>query len=213
LASTRPVFGPRNRTTCLLNSGPKSPDFKVTHYHHFGIDLAGLEIVDMAPPEGAAALSQGAVDFACGYGGGLSRMLEYGNVLLTGAEKEELGILVFDVIVTPAGFTAENPDLVAQFLAVGQAANDRWNSSPGNDEMLVNIADRAGMDLEAARSAISTMTFPSAEAVLGETWMGGGMAEFMLGVANVFVDAGSIDSALGNYEDRVNPEPLSTATN
>jgi len=64
----------------------------------------------------AAALSQGSVDFACGYGGGLTRMLEYGNVLLTGAEKEELGILVFDVTSAPAEFVAENSDLVAKFL-------------------------------------------------------------------------------------------------
>lgn len=180
---------------------------------HFGVDLASLDIVDMAPPEGAAALSQGAVDFACGYGGGLTRMLEYGNVLLTGDEKTELGILVFDVISAPAEFVAENPDLVAQFVAVGQAANERWNSGEGGDEMLAVIAERAGMDLEGARAAISTMGFPDAETVLGETWMGGGMSEFMLGVANVFVEAGSIDSALSSYEDAVNPGPLSAAAN
>lgn len=179
---------------------------------HFGIDLAGLEIVDMAPPEGAAALSQGAVDFACGYGGGLSRMLEYGNVLLTGEEKTELGILVFDVISAPAEFVAENPDLVAQFLAVGQAANDRWNADP-SDEMLANIADAAGMDMEAARSAIGTMGFPSADEVLGPIWMDGGMATFMGGVANVFVEAGSIDAALDDYTDRVNAGPLTDAVN
>lgn len=179
---------------------------------HFGIDLASLEIVDMAPPEGAAALSQSAVDFACGYGGGLSTMLEYGNVLLTGAEKEELGILVFDVISAPAEFVAENPDLVAQFLAVGQAANDAWNSNP-NDEMLALMAQQAGMDLEGARGAIASMSFPSAETVLGDVWMGGGMATFMEGVANVFVEAGSIGSALDSYEDRVNAGPLTDATN
>ncbi len=71
---------------------------------HFGIPLSSLTIVNMPPPEGAAALAQGAVDFACGYGGGLTRMKEHGNVLLTGAEKEALGILVFDVTSTPASF-------------------------------------------------------------------------------------------------------------
>ncbi|MBY4893820.1 ABC transporter substrate-binding protein [Rhodobacteraceae bacterium N5(2021)] len=179
---------------------------------HFGVDLASLEIVDMAPPEGAAALSQGAVDFACGYGGGYTRMLEYGNILLTGAEKEEVGILVFDVISAPAEFVAENPDLVASFLAVTQAANDRWNEAP-NDEMLANIAQQAGMDLEAARAAIATMAFPSGETVLGPIWMDGGMATFMAGVAGVFVEAGSIDGALDDYTDRVNPGPLSEAIN
>ncbi|OAN76598.1 taurine ABC transporter substrate-binding protein [Jannaschia sp. EhC01] len=179
---------------------------------HFGVDLASLEIVDMAPPEGAAALSQGAVDFACGYGGGYTRMLEYGNILLTGAEKEEVGILVFDVISAPAEFVAENPDLVASFLAVTQAANDRWNAGE-TEAMLPNIAQQAGMDLEAARASIGTMAFPSGETVLGPIWMDGGMATFMAGVAGVFVEAGSIDGALDDYTDRVNPGPLSEAVN
>ena len=81
--------------------------------NHFGIDLASLDVVNMAPPEGAAALAQRAVDFACGYGGGLGRMREHGNVLLTGTEKEELGILVFDVTSSPADFVAENPEVVS----------------------------------------------------------------------------------------------------
>ena len=51
----------------------------------------------MAPADGAAAFAQGELDMACGWGGALRRMKEHGNVLLTGAEKEALGILVFDV--------------------------------------------------------------------------------------------------------------------
>ena len=94
--------------------------------NHFGVDLASLEIVDMAPPDGAAAIAQGAVDMACGWGGALRRMTEHGNVLLTGAEKEDLGILVFDVTSGPAAWVAENSDLVAKFLAVTAEANAMW---------------------------------------------------------------------------------------
>src|SRR5690606_28137416 len=71
---------------------------------HFGVDLASLEIVDMAPPDGSAAFAQKSVDLFCGWGGSLRRAKETGNVLLTGAEKEELGILVFDVTSAPASF-------------------------------------------------------------------------------------------------------------
>ncbi|MDW3223229.1 MAG: ABC transporter substrate-binding protein [Paracoccaceae bacterium] len=177
---------------------------------HFGIPLDSLQVVDMAPPEGAAALSQGAVDFACGYGGGLGRMKEYGNVLLTGDEKEELGILVFDVTSAPASFIAENGDTVSKFLAVTAAANEEWNTNP-TDEMLTVIAEQAGMDLDAAKSAISTMKFPGVEDQLSETWLGGNAATFMKGVADVFVEAGSIDSALDSYEDAVNTAPLTAA--
>lgn len=177
---------------------------------HFGIDLSSLQIVDMAPPEGAAALGQGAVDFACGYGGGLTRMREYGNSLLTGEEKEELGILVFDVTTAPASFIAENGDLVAQFLAVTAAANEDWNTNQSED-MLALIAEGSGMDLEAARTSISTMKFPSVEEQLSERWLGGNAANFMKGVADVFVEAGSIDSALESYVDAVNIGPLQAA--
>ena len=175
--------------------------------NHFGIDLASLDVVNMPPPEGAAALAQKSVDFACGYGGGLTRMKEHGNVLLTGAEKEELGILVFDVTSAPAAFIAENPDLVSKFLGVTAAANDKWNAG-GDDAMLAVIAKESGMDLDAARSAIGTMRFPSAKEQLSDKWFGGNVQTFMKGVADVFVEAGSIDSALDTYENAVNAAPL-----
>jgi len=178
---------------------------------HFGIPLSSLTVVNMPPPEGAAALAQGAVDFACGYGGGLARMKDHGNVLLTGAEKEALGILVFDVTSTPASFAAENEELLAKFLGVTAAANDKWNASK-SDAMLKVIARESGMDLAGAKAAISTMKFPSAKEQLSKTWLGGNAQAFMKGVADVFVEAGSIDSALPSYENSVNTAPLAAAT-
>ncbi|MGF1527369.1 MAG: ABC transporter substrate-binding protein [Candidatus Competibacterales bacterium] len=177
--------------------------------NHFGIDLASLEVVNMAPPEGAAALAQKAVDFACGYGGGLTRMKEHGNVLLTGDEKEALGILVFDVTSAPADFIAENEELLADFLRITAEANAQWNAS--DEAMLAAIAQESGMDLAAAQAAIATMTFPSAEEQLSEKWLGGNAQTFMKGVADVFVEAGSIDGALETYENAVNAAPLTAA--
>ncbi|MGJ8616034.1 MAG: taurine ABC transporter substrate-binding protein [Sulfitobacter sp.] len=177
---------------------------------HFGVSLDSLEIVDMAPPEGAAALSQGAVDFACGWGGGLSRMKEYGNILLTGAEKQELGILVFDVTSAPASYIAESGDVVAKFVKVTADANAEWASGQ-SEEMLAVIAEQSGMDLEAARASISGFVFPTIEEQLSESWLGGNAATFMKGVADVFVEAGSIDSALDSYVDTVNTGPLTAA--
>ncbi|MDK3074064.1 ABC transporter substrate-binding protein [Sedimentitalea sp. JM2-8] len=176
--------------------------------NHFGVDISTMEVVDMAPSEGAAALSQKSVDMACGYAGGLLRMKEHGNVLLTGAEKEELGLLVFDVTSAPAGFVAENADLVAKFLKVTADANAMWNSGEHTDEMLSVIAKDAGMDEEAAASSLATFVFPSVEEQLSEKWLGGAAQKFMKGVADVFVQAGSIDSALDSYENAVNTGPL-----
>ena len=177
---------------------------------HFGVPLDSLQIVDMAPPEGAAALSQGAVDFACGWGGSLQRMKEYGNILLTGTEKQELGILVFDVTSAPASYVAENGDTVAKFLKVTADANADWNANK-SEEMLAVIAEQSGMDLEAARGSITTFEFPSIEEQLSGAWLGSSAASFMKGVADVFVESGSIDSALDSYEDAINIGPLQAA--
>lgn len=180
--------------------------------NHFGVSLDSLEIVDMAPAESAAALAQGSIDMACGWGGALRRMKEHGNVLLTGAEKEELGILVFDATSAPADFVAEESELVSKFLAVTAKANAMWNSGENSAEMLPVIAKDAGMDVGDAEATLATFVFPSAEEQLGEKWMGGGLADFMKGVADVFVAAGSIDSALDSYDGVVNAGPLTAAS-
>ena len=179
---------------------------------HFGVDISTMEIVDMAPPDGAAAFAQDNLDMVCGWGGSLRRMKEHGNVLLTGAEKTELGILVFDVTSAPASFVAENPDLVAKFLKVTADANTRWNDGSGVEEMLPIIAKDAGMDVDATKSTMDTFVFPDVSTQLSSGWLGGNAQTFMKGVADVFVGAGSIDSALDTYEGAVNTGPLEAAS-
>ncbi|MGJ8546366.1 MAG: taurine ABC transporter substrate-binding protein [Sulfitobacter sp.] len=178
---------------------------------HFGVDVSSMSVVDMAPAEGAAALSQGAVDMACGWGGALRRMKESGNVLLTGAEKEELGILVFDVTSAPASYVSENGEELAKFLKVTADANAMWNSGEHTDEMLPVIAKDAGMDADATAETLAGFEFPSIEDQLGDKWLGGGIQEYMDGVAQVFVDAGSIDSKLDSYQGTVVLTPLEAA--
>jgi len=175
---------------------------------HFGVALDSLEIVDMAPAEGEAALSQGAVDMACGWGGALRRMLESGNVLLTGAEKTELGILVFDATTAPTSYVAQNGDMVAKFLAVTAEANAMWADEANHAKMLPVIAKDAGMSDEDAAATLNTFVFPTVEEQLSPAWLGGNAAAFMKGVADVFVASGSIDAAKASYEDNVNAGPL-----
>ncbi len=183
----------------------------LSQMNHFGVDVASLEVVDMAPAEGAAALAQGSVDMTCGWGGALRRMLEHGNILLTGAEKEELGILVFDVTSAPANFVAEESELLSKFLAVTAQANAAWNDGSKTAEMLPVIAKDAGMDEAATKATMATFVFPSAKDQLGDKWLGGGAQTFMKGVADIFVGAGSIDAALDSYDAAVNTGPLTAA--
>lgn len=175
---------------------------------HFDVDISTMEIVDMAPADGAAAFAQGSLDMVCGWGGALRRMLEHGNVLLTGAEKEELGILVFDGISVPADFAAEESEMLTKFLKVTAEANAMWNSGENKAEMIEVIAKDAGMDVDATEATLATFTFPNVEEKLSDKWMGGNVQTFMLGVADVFQGAGSIPQALDSYVDTVDSSYL-----
>lgn len=175
---------------------------------HFGVDVGGLTVVDMAPAEGQAALAQGAVDMACGWGGALKRMKESGNVLLSGAEKMELGILVFDATTAPTAYVAENADMVAKFLKVTADANAMWADEANQAKMLPVIAKDAGMSEEDAMGSLATFEFPDVDGQLSEAWLGGTAQTFMKGVADVFVAAKSIDAAKESYADNVNTGPL-----
>ena len=183
----------------------------LSQMNHFGVDVSSMDVVDMDPPDGAAAIAQGAVDMFCGWGGSLRRALEHGNVLLTGAEKTDLGILVFDVTSGPADWVAENGDMVAKFLKVTADANAMWADEANHAEMLPLIAKDAGMDEEATAATMATFTFPTVEEQLSEAWLGGNAQSFMKGVADVFVNAGSIDGALDSYAEAVNTGPLADA--
>ena len=186
----------------------------LSQMNHFGVDIATMEIVDMAPAEGAAALAQDSVDMACGWGGALRRMQESGNVLLTGAEKEALGILVFDVTSVPADFAAEESELLAKFLKVTADANATWKAGGSAAKAMIPvIAKDAGMDEADTVATMATFSFPSVDEQLEGKWLGGGAQSFMKGVADIFVGAGSIDAALRSYEGAVNIGPLEAASN
>ncbi|PIE14569.1 MAG: taurine ABC transporter substrate-binding protein [Rhodobacterales bacterium] len=179
---------------------------------HFGVDVGSMQVVDMDPPDAAAAIAQGSIDMFCGWGGSLRRALEYGNVLLTGDEKTELGILVFDVTSGPANWVAENSDLVSRFLKVTADANAMWADEANRAMMLPAIARDAGMDEEATASTIATFTFPTVAEQLSDAWLGGNAQSYMKGVADVFVAAKSIDAALDSYDSNVNVAPLADAS-
>lgn len=179
---------------------------------HFGVDVTSMEIVDMAPADGQAAFAQGNLDMVCGWGGALRRMKEDGNVLLTGAEKTELGILVFDVTSVPAGFAAEESELLSKFLKVTADANATWNAGGADAEAMIPvIAKDAGMDEDGTAATMATFVFPDVDTQLSGAWLGGNAQEFMKGVANVFVEAGSIPSALETYEGAVDTSALEAA--
>ncbi|MFK7801496.1 MAG: ABC transporter substrate-binding protein, partial [Anaerolineae bacterium] len=181
----------------------------VAHYkmlkemEYLGVDVSQLELVDLAPADGAAALQRGDVAMACGWGGGLARMKENGNIIMTGAEMEdEIGLKVFDVVSVTSDFAKDHGSVITAFLQVTEDANGMFASDPA--PMMETIAEAAGMDMAATESNLATFSFPTAEEQLSDAWLGGTVQNFVKEVADFFVEQGELESSLDSYDAFIN---------
>ncbi|MEL6373040.1 MAG: ABC transporter substrate-binding protein [Pseudomonadota bacterium] len=175
----------------------------VAHYkmlrtlEHLKVDATKVKIVNMAPAEGAAALSRGDLAMSCGWGGALRRMKAHGKVLLTAAEQEAIGIRVFDVISVTNKFAKEHPELVTKFLQVTNDANKAYAANP--DKFRATIAKAAGMKLSDSNQVIDLFKFPTAEEQRSKAWMGGTVQDFTKQVADFYVKQKKLPKALADY--------------
>ena len=128
-----------NAAETLAGQSIYTPLGNVTHFkllrmlEHLGVDKASVNLV---PSEGGsaavAALESGDVVMACAFGGAVNQMIANGgNLLMTGAEQEAIGIRVFDIISTTSGFAEAHPDVVTGFLQVTEDANRAYNDGAG----------------------------------------------------------------------------------
>ncbi len=177
----------------------------------FGVNTSTMKVVDMAPPDGAAAFASGNLDMVCGWGGSLRRMKEYGNVLLTGAEKEKLGIQVFDATTVSTQWAKENAELLAKFLKITADMNAKY-AAGGAAEMLPVVAKAAGMDEKATKETLAGFAFPTIKEQLSAKWLGGGTQKFLKEVGDFFVAQGTIPKARDSYESAVDASYLEAAS-
>ncbi|MGB0468008.1 MAG: ABC transporter substrate-binding protein [Pontibacterium sp.] len=175
----------------------------VAHYKmlrvmsHLNVDSTKIHMLDMAPADSAAAMARGDVAMACGWGGALRRMKDYGSVLMTATEQEAIGIRVFDVISVNNKFAKNHPELVTQFLQVTDDANSAFTQNPGKYQ--ATIAKASGLKLEDSNQILGLFGFPLKDAQLSDQWLGGTVQQFTKEVADFFVLHKQIPKALPDY--------------
>jgi taurine transport system substrate-binding protein len=179
---------------------------------HFGVDPDSMEIVDMSPPDGAAAFANpdSGLDMVCGWGGHLRRMKEHGNVLLSGPEKEAVVGKVFDVTSVPSTFAEENAELLSKFLKVTADMNAMYAADRA--PMMEAISKAAGMDMEGTTAVLDVFAFPTVEEQLSDEWMGGWLAGKLKSDADALEAAGKIE-ALDDYGALIDSSYLQAASN
>ena len=198
-----------NAAQTLAGQSIYTPLGNVTHFkllkmlEHLGVDINSVELIQSeGGPAAVAALDSGNVAMACAFGGAVNAMIASGgNLVMTGAEQEAIGIRVFDIISTTGTFAEEHPALITAFLQVTEDANRAYNQN--RDPFIDTIAQAAGMDREATIALLDAFSFPEKSAQLSPAWLGGTVQAVMKEQMDFFVAQGEIETALASYDEYV----------
>jgi taurine transport system substrate-binding protein len=125
-----------------------------------GANRAKMDVIQMDPEEGAAALVSGDVVMACLFGGNsIKAATAVGSRLLSVQEARDAGILGIDITSVTDKFMKENPGMLRTFIEVTHEANARY--AAGKSDMNV-IAKDAEMKLGDMKETIGGFKFLNA---------------------------------------------------
>jgi len=203
-----------NAAEALAGQSIYTPIGNVTHFkllkmlEHLGVSLDDVSLIPSeGGPAAVAAFENGDVAMACAFGGAINTMLAAGgNLVMTGAEQEALGIRVFDIISAPRNFAEAHPSVVTAFLQVTEDANGAYAANRASTE--ATIAEAAGMDVEGSNALLDAFTFLDRDSQLSEAWLGGTVQAAMKEQMDFFVAQGEIDTALDSYDGVVDTSYL-----
>ncbi len=168
-----------------------SPAGNVTHYkllktlEYLGVDSNKVRILSMSNADASSALARGDVAMACGFGGSLNRMKKYGQVLMTGAEQEAIGLKVFDIVSVTGKFLRKNRNVVRQFMQITEDSNLNFNRYSAR--FYPTLSKASGMSLNDTIDTLNKFTFLTRSEQLTEEWMLGGVQKFTKEVADFYV--------------------------
>ncbi|MFE3838184.1 taurine ABC transporter substrate-binding protein [Pseudogemmobacter sonorensis] len=183
--------------------------------NHAGIAESELSIINMAPDQIAAAWEQGAIDAAFVWQPVQARLRETGKLIVGADQTAAWGYPTFDGWVVDQAFAEANPDAMAAFVKVTEAANQDYLKDPAaygaDSEAVQAIAAATGADPAQVPEILEGFTFLPAATQAGADWLGGAVGVSMKATAEFLMDAGRIDSVADDYSSFVTLAPISAA--
>jgi taurine transport system substrate-binding protein len=180
-----------------------------------GVDPRGVNVLNMRPPEIAAAWERGDIDAAFIWDPVLSRIKGNGKTLATSGSIGKKGFPTFDGLVVDAAWARDNEAfMVALVKAVARADADyrAHSASWSADSAPVKaVAKWTKADARDVPAAMALYKFPTPPEQLSAAWLGGGAARALADTAAFLKEQGRVQAVLPNYGVYVNPLYLQKA--
>ena len=197
-----------------------TPFVSTSHYQlTYALDKAGLggaavQVINLRPPEIAAAWDRGDIDGAFVWDPVLAKMkLSGGKPILSSGDVAKMGAPTFDAVMVSKSWADQHKDFVMAFVAAMAKADATYHADPtkyvanGGDKTIAKVV---GAKPEDIAPALAAYAFPSAADQASAKWLGGGkdggVAKAMAATAIFLKSQGRIVEAPSNFAAFIDPE-------
>ena len=184
-----------------------------------GIKPSDAQILNMRPPEVAAAWGRGDIDATFIWDPVLSTVKKNGKVLMTSGDICKEGACTFDGLVVTRKFAKDNPAfMVALVKAIAKADAD-YKTHPqawaDTSDKAKAVAKWSGGKVEDVPASMKLYGFPDLKAQASPEWLGGGAsgaaAKALTQQANFLKEQGRLTSVAPDYAKSVTTEWVTKA--
>ena len=196
-----------------------TPFVSTAHYQLLAaMQLEGLkgndaQVLNMRPPEIAAAWERGDIDAAFIWDPVLSKIKGNGKAIATSGEIGKRGFPTFDGVVVNKKWAAQNGAFVQAMVNALAKADAAYRSNQAkwtaDSPEVKAVAKWTKADAKDVPPAMALYRFPSAQEQVSKTWLGGGkesgVAKALHDTSTFLKEQGRVQQVLPDYSKFVNP--------
>ena len=172
-----------------------------------GVDPKTVTVMNMRPPEIAAAWERGDIDATFIWDPVLSKIKGNGKVIATSGSIGKKGYPTFDGLIVNSKWAAANEGfMVALVKALAKADADyRGNAAKwtADSAQVKAVAKWTKADVANVPAAMKLYRFPTLEEQASAAWLGGGAAKAMTNTGAFLKEQGRVQEVKPNYGDFV----------
>ena len=172
-----------------------------------GVDPKGVTVMNMRPPEIAAAWERGDIDAAFIWDPVLSKVKSNGKVIATSGTIGKKGYPTFDGMVVNADWAAKNEPFMVAFVKLLAKADADYRANgatwTADSPQVKAVAKWTKADAKDVPAAMKLYRFPTLAEQASPEWLGGGAAKAMTDTAAFLKEQGRVQEVKPNYGDFV----------
>jgi taurine transport system substrate-binding protein len=220
-AGSSPLAAGVNEPKDLVGKKIAVPFVSTSHYSllfalkHWGVDPSKVNILNLQPPEIAAAFSRGDIDAAYVWDPVLSAAKANGKVLIDSAEVAKLGGPTFVAWITRNDYAAAHPAALKAFTKVTLDSFSHFRKDPADYKAgtanAKKIADFNGAKVDEIFDEIDGAYYPLADEQASDALLGKGTSDAVAATAAFLKEQKKVDALLPSYSASATPEFVKAA--